>query len=110
MKEGHKLEAKVSTLLHWIDPMQEVARMATPHEDLYQAVDLWVRDNPVQLTTISDRVKLYSKAKVAFQSMPKANCRWVVSMPAHISTPQLVQVLKTIACSKKPGDRVITVH
>lgn len=111
MKNGLALEQKISTFLEWTDPNGVVARMATKDEDRFKATDMWVRDHPVQLTTIQDKTVLLSKAKIAFQSMPNTGkSRWVVSAPAHISNNQIVKVIKTIANDNTNRDRVITLH
>lgn len=111
MQEGRKLETRVSTLLNWVDPKKEVAWMAGESDDKMRATDMWVRNHPVQLTTIADKVKLHSKAAVAFQSMPQTGAsRWVVSAPAHIDTKVLLQVIKKIANDTSVGDKVLTLH
>lgn len=111
MKDGHKLEARVSTLLNWVDPQQAIARMATEHEDRCYATDMWVRNHPVQLTTIKDRRDLHAKAKIAFQSMPNTGAsKWLVAAPPHVSTDELLQVIKKIANDKGTEDRVVTLH
>lgn len=111
MKDGLKLETRVSTLLNWVDPKKEVAWMASEMEDRLHATDMWVRSHPVQLTTISNPMTLKAKATIAFQSMPNTGAsRWVVSAPPHISTDALLQVIKKIARDNTPGDRILTLH
>lgn len=85
--------------------------MATDAEDRFQATDMWIRNHPVQLTTVQDKIKLHSKATVAFQSMPKTGAsRWVVSAPGHVDTNTLLQVIKKIAKDTSQEDRVLTLH